>query len=110
MDSLSGVPEEQLEKRVARIFVPTRNAMQSGTDNIHHWELQFDTQERWENPLMGWASRYVANVYTVYWILDHMSAFYLSADPLSNLSLTFDSKEEAIAYAVKNGMYWLPLH
>ena len=26
-----------------------------------------------------------------------------SADPLSNFSLTFDTKEEAIAYAVKNG-------
>ena len=26
-----------------------------------------------------------------------------SADPLSNLSLVFDSKEEAVAYAVRNG-------
>ena len=26
-----------------------------------------------------------------------------SGDPLSNMSLTFDTKEEAIAYAVKNG-------
>ena len=26
-----------------------------------------------------------------------------SADPLSNFSLTFDSMEEAIAYAVKSG-------
>ena len=26
-----------------------------------------------------------------------------SADPLSNTSLTFDTKEEAIAFAVKNG-------
>ena len=63
MSSLSGVPEEQLETRVARIFVPARNAMQSGTDNIQHWELQFDTQERWENPLMGWASRCVHSTY-----------------------------------------------
>lgn len=58
VSSLSGVPEEQL-KRVARISMPTRNAMQSGTHNINHWQLDFDTQERWENPLMGWASRYV---------------------------------------------------
>lgn len=54
---LTGVPEEQMEKRVARIFVPARNTMQSGTDNIHHWKLEFETKERWENPLMGWASR-----------------------------------------------------
>ena len=56
MSEFSGVPEEQL-KRVARIFVPARNAMQSGTNNTHEWKLEFDNQERWENPLMGWASR-----------------------------------------------------
>ena len=28
-----------------------------------------------------------------------------SADPLSNLSVSFDSKEEAIAFAVKSGKY-----
>ena len=57
---LSGVPEKQL-KRVARIFMPAPNAMQSGTDNIHQWHLEFNTQERWENPLMGWTSRYRIN-------------------------------------------------
>ena len=31
------------------------------------------------------------------------SPFPYSADPLSNLSVPFDSMEEAIAYAVKNG-------
>ncbi len=61
MTSLSGVPEEQLG-RVARIFMPSRNAMQSGTHNINHWKLEFETQERWENPLMGWASRLVGIV------------------------------------------------
>ena len=59
VEELSGVPKEQLERRVARIFVPARNAMQSGTENTHHWQLEFSTQERWENPLMGWASRCV---------------------------------------------------
>ena len=53
---LSGLPEEQM-KRVARIFVPARNAMQSGTHNTLEWKLEFENQERWENPLMGWASR-----------------------------------------------------
>lgn len=36
--------------------MPAKNAMQSGTDNIGQWEMEFDTRERWENPLMGWAS------------------------------------------------------
>ena len=62
MSSLSGIPEEQL-KRVARIFMPSRNAMQSGTHNINHWQLEFETQERWENPLMGWTSRYETGMY-----------------------------------------------
>ena len=53
---LSGIPEEQM-KRVARIFVPARNAMQSGTHKTLEWKLEFENQERWENPLMGWASR-----------------------------------------------------
>ena len=32
--------------------------------------------------------------------------FYSSGDPLSNMVLTFDTKEEAIAYAVKNGTWY----
>ena len=56
VSDLSGVPSEQL-KRVARIYMPARNAMQSGTNATHTWNLEFETQERWENPLMGWASR-----------------------------------------------------
>ena len=53
---LSGIPKEQL-LRVANIYKPSANAMQSGTDNTHYWCIAFDTQERWENPLMGWTSR-----------------------------------------------------
>lgn len=33
--------------------------MQSGTDNIQFWQMEFDNRERWENPLMGWTSSYV---------------------------------------------------
>ena len=56
VSALSGVPQEQLQ-RVARIFMPARNPMQSGSDNAQQWKLEFENQERWENPLMGWASR-----------------------------------------------------
>lgn len=56
--------------------------MQSGSHNLRHWCLEFDTRERWENPLMGWSS---------------------SADPLSNTSVHFKTKEAAIKFAEKNG-------
>ncbi|KAB0370430.1 hypothetical protein FD755_018392, partial [Muntiacus reevesi] len=74
--TLTGVPEEHIKTRKARIFVPARNNMQSGVNNTKKWKMEFDTRERWENPLMGWAS---------------------TIDPLSNLVLTFSTKEDAIA-------------
>ncbi|XP_052448426.1 NADH dehydrogenase [ubiquinone] iron-sulfur protein 4, mitochondrial [Carassius gibelio] len=80
--TLTGVPEEHIKTRKVRIFVSARNAMQSGVKNTQKWKMDFDTRERWENPLMGWSS---------------------TADPLSNMVLTFSSKEDAIAFAEKNG-------
>ncbi|XP_040195278.1 NADH dehydrogenase [ubiquinone] iron-sulfur protein 4, mitochondrial [Rana temporaria] len=80
--TLTGVPEEQIKTRKVRIFVPARNTMQSGVQNTKKWKIDFDTRERWENPLMGWAS---------------------TADPLSNMVLSFTSKEDAIAFVEKNG-------
>ncbi|XP_061249530.1 NADH dehydrogenase [ubiquinone] iron-sulfur protein 4, mitochondrial isoform X2 [Bos javanicus] len=80
--TVTGVPEEHIKTRKARIFVPARNNMQSGVNNTKKWKMEFDTRERWENPLMGWAS---------------------TADPLSNLVLTFSTKEDAVAFAEKNG-------
>ncbi|XP_063818090.1 NADH dehydrogenase [ubiquinone] iron-sulfur protein 4, mitochondrial [Pseudophryne corroboree] len=82
ISTVTGVPEEQLKIRKVRIYVPARNAMQSGVQNTKKWRLDFDTRERWENPLMGWAS---------------------TADPLSNMVLAFTSKEDAVAFAEKNG-------
>ncbi|KAL2092403.1 hypothetical protein ACEWY4_012201 [Coilia grayii] len=80
--SLTGVPEEHIKTRKVRIFVASRTAMQSGVNNTKKWKMDFDTRERWENSLMGWSS---------------------TADPLSNMLLTFTSKEDAIAFAEKNG-------
>uniref|UniRef100_A0A7J7YYL4 NADH dehydrogenase [ubiquinone] iron-sulfur protein 4, mitochondrial n=1 Tax=Pipistrellus kuhlii TaxID=59472 RepID=A0A7J7YYL4_PIPKU len=80
--TLTGVPEEHIKTRKVRIFVAARNNMQSGVNNTKKWRLEFDTRERWENPLMGWAS---------------------TADPLSNMVLTFSTKEDAMAFAEKNG-------
>lgn len=56
LNLLAGIPAEQIANRKATIFLPSRNSMQSGSHNMRKWMLSFDTQERWENPLMGWAS------------------------------------------------------
>lgn len=60
---VSGVPEEHIKTRRVRIYQPAKSAMQSGTNNIHFWQMDFDTRERWENPLMGWTSRQVLKLY-----------------------------------------------
>jgi hypothetical protein len=65
-----------------RIYRPARNAMQSGKGN-RHWLLQFIAQPKREaDPLMGWTS---------------------SHDTRQQVTLKFDSKEEAIAYAQREG-------
>lgn len=54
--TLTGVPEEHIKTRKVHIFVPAKSAMQSGINSTKKWRMDFDTRERWENPLMGWAS------------------------------------------------------
>ena len=81
------MPEEHVKDRRVRIFIPTKNSMQSGTSNINSWRIDFDNRERWENPLMGWSS---------------------SGDPLSNMSgmIEFNTKDEAIEHCEKQGWKW----
>jgi ETC complex I subunit conserved region len=67
----------------ARIYRPTRNAMQSGQSK-DKWLLEYEpTVARQIEPLMGWTS---------------------STDMKSQIKLRFDSKQEAIAYAERNGV------
>ncbi len=67
----------------ARIYQPARNAMQSGQAK-DKWVLEFEPESpRQIEPLMGWTS---------------------SSDMKSQVKLKFDSKEEAIAYAQRNGI------
>jgi hypothetical protein len=69
---------------VARIFKPTRTAMQSGRARTHEWLLQFEPEEaRVVEPLMGWTS---------------------SADMKSQIRLRFKTKEVAIAYCERHGI------
>ena len=65
----------------AKIYKPTKTAMQSGRGKLNKWLLEFKTKDTGINPLMGWES---------------------STDTLSELKLEFSSKELAIEYAKKN--------
>ena len=66
-----------------RIFRPARTAMQSGIANTKEWVVQFEpSAPRSINPLMGWTS---------------------SPDTRGQVRLCFSTKEEAIAYAEKQG-------
>ena len=38
----------------AKIYKPTKTAMQSGDRNTKYWLLEFDTLNTGINPLMGW--------------------------------------------------------
>ncbi|KAI9095939.1 ETC complex I subunit conserved region-domain-containing protein [Phlyctochytrium arcticum] len=85
-EAASGVPSE-VSRRSVRIYKPARNAMQQGSANTDQWRLDFDVQERWENPLMGWAS---------------------SHDSTQGLNIKFRSKEDAILFAERQGYdYWI---
>ncbi|CAK7274269.1 ndufs4 NADH dehydrogenase Fe-S protein subunit [Sporothrix epigloea] len=81
---LSGAPME-LEARTVRIYKPTKPATQSGTWTGSRWRMDWDVLEkghRWENPLMGWQS---------------------SGDFMQGTHINFKSKEDAIAFAEKQG-------
>lgn len=66
-----------------RIFRPSKNVMQSGLGKTQQWVLEYETtSKRRPEPLMGWTS---------------------SEDTLNQVRLKFDSAEEAIAHAEKQG-------
>jgi hypothetical protein len=68
----------------ARIFRPSKTAMQSGKAKTHAWILEYEPESAPEaDPLMGWTS---------------------SNDMKGQIRLRFASKEEAIAYAEAHGI------
>ena len=68
----------------ARIFKPARAATQSGSARTKDWVLEHEpVSARQVDPLMGWVS---------------------SGDTNTQLKLEFETKEEAIAYATRNGI------
>ncbi|GAA43169.1 NADH dehydrogenase Fe-S protein subunit 4 ndufs4 [Clonorchis sinensis] len=79
---VNGVPEEHQSTRRVRIYIPAQSVTQSGNHDSRLWRLDFDNRERWENPLMGWAS---------------------SGDPLSNVSVEFETPEAAVDFCQRQG-------
>jgi len=61
-DIVSGAPED-LHRRTVRIYRPAKSAMQSGLHGNLYWRLDWDVKNddnRWEHPVMYWASRSLA--------------------------------------------------
>jgi hypothetical protein len=68
----------------ARIYRPTKTAMQSGQARTREWVLDYEPEEpRVVESLMGWTS---------------------SGDMKGQIRLCFASKEEAVAYAERHGI------
>jgi len=69
---------------IARIYRPAKNAMQSGKAKTRDWVLEFaPASARKSDPLMGWTQ---------------------SCDMNAQIRLSFDSRDEAIAYAQSKGL------
>ena len=64
----------------AKIYKPSKTAMQSGLKKFDKWVIEFITNDTTVNPLMGWES---------------------SDDTYSEINLEFSSKDLAIEYAKK---------
>ena len=69
---------------IARIFRPAKTAMQSGKARTQYWVLEFaPASARVSDPLMGWT---------------------LTDDTSAQVRLSFESRDEAVAYAQKHGL------
>lgn len=68
----------------ARIYKPAKTAMQSGRGRTDRWLLEFEPEKpKGIEPLMGYTS---------------------SGDMRQQVRLAFDTAEEAVAYAVREGI------
>ena len=69
---------------IARIYRPAKNAMQSGKAQTRDWVLEFaPASARKSDPLMGWTQ---------------------SSDMNGQIKLSFEGRDEAVAYAQAKGI------
>src|ERR1700674_1334771 len=81
---IRSVSGQSVISMTARIYQPSKTAMQSGLGNTKAWVLDFEPEAaRTVEPLMGWTS---------------------SGDMRQQVRLRFASKEEAIAYCERHGI------
>lgn len=72
---------------VAVIYRPARSAMTSGKANTRYWKLRFERRTPpFIEPLMGWTG---------------------GDDPLTQVELTFPTRESAVAYAERQGLTFI---
>ena len=69
----------------AKIFIPSKTAMQSGRGKTKKWILKFENRHGNTNPLMGWES---------------------SDDTIGEVVLEFATKDKAIEYAKNNKLHY----
>ena len=72
----------------AKIYKPSKTAMQSGKRGTKNWLLEFETLNTGINKLMGWES---------------------SEDTMSEVRLEFPTKDQAINFAKKNNIEYYVL-
>lgn len=77
----SGMPAEHANRKVL-ISQRQNKTLQSSDCFSHQWRITWQNSDRWSNPLMGWTS---------------------TNDPMSNVQLDFDTLEEAVEFAKRNG-------
>ena len=66
-----------------RVYQPRKNAMQSGRAKTRYWLVEFEPGARLRNdPLMGWVGQ---------------------GDTRNQLRMRFETRDEAIAFCVKEG-------
>lgn len=76
--------EEERAAMVARIYRPAKTAMQSGKGKTQRWVLDYEPEvARSVEPLMGYTS---------------------SSDMKQQIRLFFEDKDDAVAYAKRNGI------
>jgi hypothetical protein len=75
-----------MTKRLVRIFVPAKSAMQSGRARSQAWAAEFARTEAGE--------------------LDHLMGWPGSGDTARQVQLRFPTKEAAIAWAEAEGHAW----
>ncbi len=80
---MSQVNDIKFKMKKAKIYKPTKTAMQSGLKKFDKWILEYFSEKPGINPLMGWES---------------------SKDTYSEIKLEFSSKDLAIEYARKNNI------